>query len=838
MPNLVGIGNSQVPTNAMLGGLAYQDSVGEINIEKIRARTSDTAVDIFVYDTRKDSDGGAWRHRTQNTSWYNEGASATRGARKEFPAVAVIVAESTTITIYDGDDPNLSLWMKFVSGSGQDNIFNRPQYWTNSGVFALNGIICASNSTAAAESLLVINYVSDSVRLYPISGYTSYGGEYNLGIGGRSDSSGHYYLHLDQVTVGDVATDVAMAVLPNAPIDENTGLSIPVIVVATDHGLSYISEHGEIIDLAVSQEIHYATPSIAITKDQKLIVNTSQRTALAYSIVHVIPLSVFSSDQTKGYEYQFPNEGFYSYSSPGGTTLDLFDSNGMGYYDAIETELGYFALAAEKGLKNIQHIPQDLQDGGRNATDYGQGMQCEITTNHNTGWMQGDIRFASLSSIDDTDHVSSDLAPNNCATAGPGRTEANSTTGWTNGGMATFESSSTRASSGSYSLHLTANSNGDNCYFSFATVVGKTYVISCKLWVTHDSFTIKLGTTAQDGNQYFESPPIGTNASWQVFVQQFTATATTAYFNVTESSTSQDTDGYIDEVVVREGASTFTAGDSQILARSEGDTGVQAFGTITKTPVATGAELVAYSGFSGSNYLFKPYTSDLDFTDTMSIVLWVKGWVGSDSLLHRGPGTDRNQKTSFHLYCSYDHNYRLTLCSTTLSGSGNTVEQTFEIAQTESLVGWYQLCFTLSNGNVRGFLNGEEKTLSSNSFTGTNIFSQATERNGLWIGTGPVGGAADTASIALLRLSATTPTADQVKKMYEDEKHMFSENAKCTLHGTSDDVKAIAYDDTKNILHVGTSSGRSDFSGLVRINNTTTAVTTAISASNGFVAEQ
>ena len=26
MPNLVGIGNSQVPTNAMLGGLAYQDS--------------------------------------------------------------------------------------------------------------------------------------------------------------------------------------------------------------------------------------------------------------------------------------------------------------------------------------------------------------------------------------------------------------------------------------------------------------------------------------------------------------------------------------------------------------------------------------------------------------------------------------------------------------------------------------------------------------------------------------------------------------------------------------------------------------------------------------------
>ena len=41
MPNLVGIGNSQVPTNAMLGGLAYQDpahaSLGNVEIDKIAA---------------------------------------------------------------------------------------------------------------------------------------------------------------------------------------------------------------------------------------------------------------------------------------------------------------------------------------------------------------------------------------------------------------------------------------------------------------------------------------------------------------------------------------------------------------------------------------------------------------------------------------------------------------------------------------------------------------------------------------------------------------------------------------------------------------------------------
>ena len=61
MPNLVGIGNSQVPTNAMLGGLAYQDSVEPQTIAKIKAKTSDTALRVFVYDTSKDTDGGAWR---------------------------------------------------------------------------------------------------------------------------------------------------------------------------------------------------------------------------------------------------------------------------------------------------------------------------------------------------------------------------------------------------------------------------------------------------------------------------------------------------------------------------------------------------------------------------------------------------------------------------------------------------------------------------------------------------------------------------------------------------------------------------------------------------------
>ena len=180
MPNLVGIGNSQVPTNAMLGGLAYQDSVGEINIDKIKAKTSDNAVDIFVYDTRKDSDGGAWRHRTQNTSWYNEGVSETRGARKEFPAVAVIVIENggtyqPVITIYDGDDPNLPMWMVFKSrnaGGGDDQRTSTKYYaagpYPIRKVVMLNGVMVdcqyrsAGHAANTVKGVTRYNFIDDS----------------------------------------------------------------------------------------------------------------------------------------------------------------------------------------------------------------------------------------------------------------------------------------------------------------------------------------------------------------------------------------------------------------------------------------------------------------------------------------------------------------------------------------------------------------------------------------------------------------------------------------------------------------------------------------------------
>ena len=67
--------------------------------------------------------------------------------------------------------------------------------------------------------------------------------------------------------------------------------------------------------------------------------------------------------------------------------------------------------------------------------------------------------------------------------------------------------------------------------------------------------------------------------------------------------------------------------------------------------------------------------------------------------------------------------------------------------------------------------------------------------------------------------------------MYNDEKLLFQPNAKATLYGSSNAVTALAYDDSTDLLHAGTSAGRSVFQGLIRIDNTTDAVGAAISLS-------
>jgi hypothetical protein len=269
--------------------------------------------------------------------------------------------------------------------------------------------------------------------------------------------------------------------------------------------------------------------------------------------------------------------------------------------------------------------------------------------------------------------------------------------------------------------------------------------------------------------------------------------------------------------------------------RSEYANGLQVFGTVIKDPVATGADLVGYDfGSSNSNYLKVPYNSSIASLGTSwTFVTWIhrdttSGWdfmlsIDGPSATHgAGIKFDSDQTLEVAPYNGYG-------ASTTANGTSTAFGNDLN---------WQMIAITCDGSTTSFYRNGKlsssdgkapSLSLPDSTYYLT-IGAEAEHSTG-----GPTDGRDK--SMALLRLSATVATAEQIKKIYNDEKHLFQENAKATLYGTSDAVTALAYDDATELLHVGTSAGRSVFKGLRRVDNTTDAVGAAISASNGLVAE-
>ena len=255
---------------------------------------------------------------------------------------------------------------------------------------------------------------------------------------------------------------------------------------------------------------------------------------------------------------------------------------------------------------------------------------------------------------------------------------------------------------------------------------------------------------------------------------------------------------------------------------------LRAFGTITKNPVETGAELVSYS-FAANSYLTMPY--DTDIVHVGSGNFNVMGWFYNTP---RGATYfDIASAASPRFFVAQMYNSD-TFWFYMNTGSGG---QSWNSGSNVELKQFWQFIACKRVG-----------TTFSYSLNGTDFISQtAAAWGGSISGGSPFitlgqnytnSSTANTGQMALWRFSHSDISIGQVKKIYNDEKKLFGKNAKCTIYGTSDAVTGLGFDKSNDILHVGTSAGRSEFQGLSRINNTTTAVTTEISASDGLVAEQ
>jgi len=780
MPNLVGIGNSQVPTNAMLGGLAYQDpahaNLTEVEIENIaaiKAKINQTAVSsggsVFVYDTRKDSDGGAWRKRTKDTSWYNEGVGPHRGHRKEFPAVAVLVIEDsgTRLTIYDGDDPNMPMWMVLPTIATQQNMIAGFNDHDLISVTAVNGIILVGTSPSWNHgNIIKVNFIKDDAVAICHNNDKKWTG----GIANRNSDdywqtigSGHYI-------VTNHVNDVAMSVLPNAPIDDVTGLPIPTIAVACEGGITVFREDGSANDIVATSGGYVPAAEVAIHGNR------------LYSL----------SGPRLLYTFPLP----WTSSTTGGS---FSGHNGLVWMTSLQSEESDYSqchILVKKNGDLVIATPTELllnspNYSHTNVLEHASGrLTASIGHDYNSGWMVGNVVGAWLADTDDTNITADSLQDNSHSTLDS--TFATST-GWTANADWTISGGVATCNGQNNGRWIYPNTNT----FPVGSIVAVEVTVTAR---TSGTLSISYGTGHATS---------GTNM-----------TATGTYYHVGECTGNQivylRSDSFIGSV---DNVKMYIAEAD----RSKNNTGLAVVGTINKSTVASGSELVAYSGNGGTNYLIQPYNSALDFSSNEEFT--VMGWLyttdvgGGQYIFDRSVTHDSSR--DFQSWIAADLRY-----ITFYIGGGQTIHSG-NYAFNNNV--WFHFCFTRRKGNMYLHINGIEIATAASTVANTPASNQPLKI---------LYNMNSNTKMALFRISATSITTDQVKKIYREELPLFQENAKCTLYGSSSDIKAIGYDDSNDILHVGTSSGRSEMNGLKLINNTTTAVTTAISASNGLVAEQ
>ena len=343
---------------------------------------------------------------------------------------------------------------------------------------------------------------------------------------------------------------------------------------------------------------------------------------------------------------------------------------------------------------------------------------------------------------------------------------------------------------------------------------------------------------------------IGNSHSWAWTLQERNALGSAAGFAIHKPKIGSETDSLF-ALITSDYNSGYLPGDCRGAFLADTDTtnktngqtdpdrskynyALSVTGTINKSAVATGADLVSYHGFTSSNYL--RHTNGINYGNAATITMG--GWSKIP-----GSAVDAN----YNYLCSCRSGSIPIGLSITIDNGGSHAGKPYFYDITNSSLQsdgprvddneWHHIIGVLDGTSKKIYIDGE--LIASATVTGINLSAVDITNIGHYIGaSGTTPQYNHGGYLALIKFSASAPTAEQVKKMYEEEKVLFQENAKCALYGSSNAVTALGYDDSTDLYHVGTSAGRSDFRGLRRINNTTTAVTTAISASDELIAEQ
>jgi len=346
---------------------------------KIKSVTSSTTVGaVFVYDTRNDSDSGAWRKKCQGLSWFDETLNtATRGGRREFPSVALLVLDEEsaeeTLTIYDLDDPSAPMWMQFLDAGALKWSTTSPRSFN--AVTAINGRIYVGFQ----DGLVEFDFANDHTKI-GFSGprYLTSG----TAIADRNVTA-TFATGGDGYTIANiVVNDVAATIVEGSELGA-LGLPIPTVAVATNGGVSVIHPNGSVYDITNSSGDAYEfTKKLSI--DGNILAFVMDATGTPARDGWWFDLRTLYSDTTVNSGTNAGGIGSFSKTGESGDIIFVGDNVSALAKDAVGTEAG---LSVYK----------------RNDGNPEESAVAYITSDYNTGYMLGDIRLAALANANSGD---------------------------------------------------------------------------------------------------------------------------------------------------------------------------------------------------------------------------------------------------------------------------------------------------------------------------------------------------------------------------------------------------------------------------------------------------
>ena len=199
-----------------------------------------------------------------------------------------------------------------------------------------------------------------------------------------------------------------MTVLPNAPIDDATGLPVPTIAVAQSRGISIIMDDGHVISSTSNSS--YPIYEISILPSGELYhrqgsgSNEGVCFNYPYTRIKNINLGTYANSST-----------FWYGTDDVGNSSSYLGFNTVAPNAIIAPDYKSLNIGDNKGLTFVDVNKESLNHG----------MSAFTASNYSTGWMHGDIKGAFLSDTDTTNY--------NCCTSliANGDFSSNSTSAFT-----------------------------------------------------------------------------------------------------------------------------------------------------------------------------------------------------------------------------------------------------------------------------------------------------------------------------------------------------------------------------------------------------------------------